>query len=139
MFLEETDFEEAIKEEILDAVIDGSDNALEEADRNAVGVAAGYLNGLYDTHAIFTATGADRNSTLVAIVLDIALYRLHKRINPRQIPEIRRIAYEDAIALLKSINKRENIPVGLPPVVDGSGNTESISRFGSNDKMNHRW
>lgn len=139
MFLENDDFDESIKDEILNAVVDGDTDALEKADASAVSLVAGYLNGLYDTEAIFTATGNDRHNTIVALVLDIALYRLHKRINPRKIPEIRRIGYEDALDLLKAIQKRENNPVGLPPFVDEDGNEESISRFGSNPKMRHRY
>jgi hypothetical protein len=139
MFLEKNDFDETIKDEILATVLDGNANALAEADANAVALVAGYLNGLYDTVAIFEATGEYRHDTIVALVLDIALYRLHKRINPKKIPEIRRIAYEDALALLKAIQKRENNPVGLPPAIDENGNPEFISRFGSNPKMNHRY
>lgn len=139
MFLENDDFDESIKDEILNAVVDGDTDALEKADASAVSLVAGYLNGLYDTEAIFTANGNDRHNTIVALVLDIALYRLHKRINPRKIPEIRRIAFEDALDMLKAIQKRENNPVGLPPAVDEDGNEESISRFGSNPKMRHRY
>jgi hypothetical protein len=139
MFLEQDDFDETIKTEILNTVLDGNENALAEADANAVALVAGYLNGLYNTEAIFNATEEDRHPTIVALVLDIALYRLHKRINPRKIPEIRRIAFEDALDILKAIQKRENNPVGLPPAVDENGNLETISRFGSNPKMNHRY
>jgi phage gp36-like protein len=139
MFLETNDFKETIKAEILDDVLDGEPDALEEADAHAVELVGSYLNGLYDTVAIFDATGVDRHKTIVALVMDIALYRLHFRINPRQIPDIRRIAYEDALALLKAIQKRESNPVGLPPAIDDEGNEQSISRFGGNTKMNHRW
>lgn len=139
MFLETDDFKETIKDSILEAVLDDEPDALEEADKNAKELVASYLNGIYDTDSIFSETEADRHPTIVSLVLDIAMYRLHKRINPRQIPDIRRIGYEDAMSLLKAIQKRESQPVGLPLAIDDDGNTQFISRFGSTPKINHRW
>lgn len=139
MFLETDDFKETIKDSILETVLDDEPDALEEADKNAKELVASYLNGIYNTDSIFSETGTDRHPTIVSLVLDIAMYRLHKRINPRQIPDIRRIGYEDAMALLKAIQKRESQPVGLPLAIDDDGNTQFISRFGSTPKINHRW
>lgn len=137
MFLTSTDFKETIKDEILIDIQDGDTQALPESIESAVDIVSGFLNGIYDTTEIFNKTGTARNKTIVAITLDIALYRLHKRTNPRQIPEIRRIAYEDALTMLEKIQKRMVNPVGLPAYVNEDGDPETISRFGSNRKMNH--
>lgn len=139
MFLTSTDFKETIKDEILIDIQDGDTEALPESIESAVDIVAGYLNGIYDTTEIFNKTGTARNKTIVALTLDIALYRLHKRTNPRQIPEIRRVAFEDALAMLAKIQKRDVNPVGLPAYVNEDGNAETISRYGSNQKMNHRY
>lgn len=45
--------------------------------------------------------GDSRNQELLNCVIDITLYRVHKRIAPRNIPDLRVKAYDDAIKWLK--------------------------------------
>jgi len=45
--------------------------------------------------------GDNRNQELLNAVIDITLYRVHKRIAPRNIPDLRVKAYDDAIKWLK--------------------------------------
>lgn len=80
----------------------------------------------------------DRNPKLVEVVVDIVLYNIHSRINPKSVPDHRRIRYDGddpkqqggALGWLKMVQKGINTP-NLPPIVDADGdspqNTESVA------------
>lgn len=54
-----------------------------------------------------------RNESILMCALHISLYYLHHRISAKQIPEWRLLAYEQSLAKLKAIRKKEINP-GLP-------------------------
>ena len=67
------------------------------------------------------------------LFVDIVLYHIHSRINPRQIPEIRVDRYERAIAWLKMVTKGEVTP-DLPTLpTEGVQDTSAIG-WGSKQK-----
>jgi len=49
--------------------------------------------------------GDNRNAKIKTCVMDVALNELHKRINPRNIPELRVKAYDDAVSWLNKVAK----------------------------------
>jgi len=70
----------------------------------------------------------DRNPKLVEVVVDIVLYNLHSRINPKSVPTHRRIRYDGddpkqqggALGWLKMVQKG-TIEPSLPAIVDENG------------------
>lgn len=82
-------------------------------------------------------TAADnRNNQLVNYCIDIALYTLHSRIAPRNIPELRVKRYDDAIRWLKDAARGEYITADLPAIQPTQGNR---IRFGSEIKKNNQY
>lgn len=72
----------------------------------------------------------DRNPKLVEIVVDIVLYNIHSRINPKSVPTHRRIRYDGddpkqqggALGWLKMVQKG-TIEPDLPVITDADGET----------------
>ena len=64
-------------------------------------VAAGTL----PTNTTYWVAGDNRSQAMVMYIIDIALYHLHSRIAPRNIPDLRVKRYDDAIANLKGYAK----------------------------------
>lgn len=88
--------------------------------------------GNYPEDTAFFKQDDARNALLVDIVLNIALYLVHRRIAPRQIPETRKNAYEDSIVQLQDIASGTlfiDLPIKEEPV-------KSIE-MGSNEKLQH--
>lgn len=81
-----------------------------------------------------------RNKLIRRLAVDMVLYELYARINPRQIPEHRVKKHDDAVGYLKmSADPRKNITIeGLDQVDHGTNSGVDIT-FGSNDKQSHSW
>lgn len=72
--------------------------------------------------------GDTRNQQLVTYMTDIALYHLHSRIAPRNIPDLRVKRYDDSIAWLKQCAKGDDITADLPKIQPIQG---MRNRYGS--------
>ena len=140
-FLTPADYGLQIRDELRGVLTDGSDPLLADAGLAAQVEMESYLRGRYDVQAIFTAAPAapevpasgdapavpaapdQRNRQVVMYLVDMALYHLHSRQNPRNVPQIRQDRYDHAISWLKMARKGE-LSVGLPelPATDADGN-----------------
>ena len=70
--------------------------------------------------AIFGASGANRNAEIIMYYIDMVLYHLHSRINPGQVPELRKERYGDAITWLDKMASGD-YAADLPKVGDTDG------------------
>lgn len=83
--------------------------------------------------------GDPRDPLIKRYAIDISLFELHKLINPRNIPEFRTMAREDALRWLKHVSDpRNNIIPNLPenPQLDQSG-FDIV--YGSSDSQEHEY
>lgn len=138
-FLLPADYGPQIRQEILSLVTDGDTTLLDAAGLAAQAEMESYLRGRFDVEAIFAATGPARSAVLVLYLVDLALYHLHSRQNPRNVPQIRQDRYDHAIEWLKMARKG-SISTGLPPEPltepDGSVDpTSTAPRGGSLPKL----
>lgn len=143
-FLDKADYEKQIKDEILDEVTDGTDATIDDAELAAQAEMESYLASRYDVANIFNKSGNARNPLILMYMIDISLYHLHARVNPRNIPDIRRERYERAIKWLEMVAAGELSPGGssdasMPPRTDADGNPLQNWRMGSNTKFNNEW
>ncbi|MBP1631206.1 MAG: hypothetical protein H6Q15_2099 [Bacteroidetes bacterium] len=108
IFIEDTDFEVQVREEIL-AMLGVEDlnnsTAIITAEQMAISQIKENIGGRYDTDAIFASTGLDRNFYIVMITIDIMLYHLWSKKAPKRIPETRETRYGDALDWLKPVGK----------------------------------
>jgi hypothetical protein len=134
-FVEKADYGQAIRDGVLDDVTEAEDGLLDVTEKRAIDLAAGYLKVRYDTDAIFAATGDDRHDQLLGVIIDLSLYYLHKRLNPRKIPAHRKDSYEEAMNWLMMVRDGDLLP-DLP--VPAEEDQEDIVLFQSNPKReNH--
>jgi phage gp36-like protein len=99
----------------------------------AVQEARGYL-AAYDTPAIFSAAGGDRNALLVIFVKDIAAWHFLILCNAGHEFKVRQDRYDRAIAWLRLVQKGDVSP-DLPGLTDDAGNAAAGTIIsGSNPK-----
>jgi phage gp36-like protein len=139
MFITDDDYSVLVREEIKDILLENfSETKLRAAEQMAIDQVKNYLSGKYDTGEIFSRSGDERNSHIVMITLDCALYHLYTPI-PRKMPETRAQRYQDAIDWLKLVAKGEGT-ADLPKIKNDSGETLSGIRFTSKyTAENNRW
>jgi hypothetical protein len=123
-FLIDDDFEISITPEILAKVTGGSLAIRRKAEAAAIAEVRKFMNVRFDADAELAKTDDQRDPDLIRIMVDITLYHLHKRINPGQVPELRRDAYNAAIDDLKMIANGKLLPDWKQP--DG---TNTGSKF----------
>lgn len=72
-----------------------------------------------------------RSQVILGLVVDLTLYELHSRINPRNIPEHRLVRWEEALGMLEKIQDNK-VDLSLPrPTIPASGATQ--------DGLSFRW
>jgi hypothetical protein len=99
--------------------------------------------GVTPTDTTLATKGDNRNQALVMYLIDMTLYHLHCRINPRNVPDIRAIRYNGnnatenggAIGWLKKVAKGE-VTVAIDKIVPTQG---SRVIYGSNPKQSHNY
>lgn len=86
------------------------------------------VNGFYPDDSSKWTKGDNRNQQVVLFLLDITLYHLHSRINPRNVPDLRKERYNGnsptdsggAIGWLKSV-AHGNVNADLPEYAPSQG------------------
>ena len=110
MFLEEADFRKQIRDDTLERIIGDDASILYDAERATLAEMESYLRVRFDVAQIWNKIGTARNALIVMYAVDILLYHIHSRIAPQQIPALRGIRYDSAIAWLKASAKGEISP-----------------------------
>lgn len=77
--------------------------------------------------------GDTRHQLILMHMVDVTLYHLHARVQPRNIPEYRIQRYDDCMRWFKMVNSGKITPA-LPTLPDDAG---SNIRFGFHEKFNH--
>lgn len=95
--------------------------------------------GNYPNNATYFETKESRNALIVRQMVDLVLYELHSRINPRNIPEHRIQRRDDAIRYLRDVSDpRKNIIPDLPLITFAENTGNDIS-FGTTSNENHSY
>ncbi len=100
-----------------------------------------YFSGVQPTNLTYFTKGDNRNPQIKMYLIDIILYHLHSRLNPRNIPELRNIRYDGnsslqtggAIGWLKNVEKGK-VNLNVPEIEPKQGGS---IRFGSYPKTNN--
>ena len=134
MFLQKEDLYKTIREYDLNDITGGDDTLVQHAMQSAVSEMTTYLQKRYDTNAIFSATGDDRNPLVLTFAIDIAVYEIVAITLVNQSLEDRRARYKRAIDYLKQVRDGE-----LSPELPEKQTSEEYTNeaFGSNPKRNN--
>lgn len=84
------------------------------------------------------ALGDTRNPLIKMHLVDMTLYHLHSRINPRNIPDFRIARRDDCIKWLEMVASGK-ITVDLPIIEPEEDQVGLKVKWGSNEKFNHNY
>lgn len=138
MFINTEDYKVVIGDAALKVISQSSPENIENAEVEAIEEMAGYLRPVYDTEAVFSATGNDRNRLIVMYTADIALYHLAASQPQKMGSEIRKERYERAIKWLEGVQAGKIIP-DLPLMDAKDGSSGFGTSFHSSPKLRHDW
>ncbi len=137
MYLNLNELETHAYEEEITTII-RSDNTIGYACIDmAIELAKSKLMKTYDTDAIFSQTGNNRNPLLLNIIKDIAIWNLIGLANPGIDYEDKKYRYEQAVDWLTAVYK--GMPANLPKTdieTDNDTSTGSSFSFHSNKRRN---
>lgn len=138
MFIDTEDYKVVIGDAALKVVSQSSPENIANAEAEAIEEISGYLRPVYDTAAIFAATGNDRNRLIVMYTADIVLYHLTASQPQKMGSEIRKERYERAIKWLDGVQAGKIVP-DLPL----AGSNDDSPGFGTSyysfPKLRHDW
>jgi phage gp36-like protein len=129
------DFGSAIKNRVLDQITEFDDSKLATAIQIAETEVKGYLNTRFVVAEIFAQTDDARDAKVVSCCVDIALFHLHKTLNPQKTPKHREASYENAINWLESVQAGRIDPPELPRPIDPEKNH---IKWSSNPRKDNR-
>lgn len=139
MFIDKEDYKVVINDAAFKVVSQADPDTVANAEFEAVEEVSGYLRPVYDTEAIFSATGKDRNRLVVMYTADIALYHLSAALPQKMGTEIRKERYDRAIKWLEGVQAGRIVP-DLPLIEDTDGNGATVgTSWHSAPKLNHDW
>lgn len=106
-----------------------NDQVRTNAELWAQSVITSYLASRYQIGQEFSrsAPDASRNFLIIGVMLDLAIWTMHKTVNPRDIPELRQLSYEESMSWLEKARDAEFVITGVAtistyyPTVIGSG------------------
>lgn len=137
-FMKTADYAGYIKDDIKTMIAGNADVLLIRAEERSIATITEYLGGIYDCAAIFAQSNTPdtRNLHIVKIVMALSLFDLYHQTGVKDVPEHRKMAYDDAISWLKDAG-RGNVKSTLPVLPD----TEKPSDFRMNSKeqRQHKW
>lgn len=139
MYLEQVDIEQGIYPEILQVLTRNPEN-IATAINDAVIEVTAYLSGRYDMDTELAKTGSARNTLVVKLIREIAIYNCYTISNPMNMPEIRISIYKSTISFLKDIQSEKADVPGLILLADENGLSGSnIILSGGNTRRNNRY
>ena len=139
MFVTDQDYKIVIGEQALKVVSQISEENRVNAETEAVEEIAGYLRPKYNTAAVFSALGIDRNRLVVMYTCDIALYHMTASAPQKMGMEIRKERYERAIKWPEGVQAGKIVP-DLPLAIGENGEPIGIPMvYGCQKKLKHNW
>lgn len=139
MFITDEDYKVVIGDQALKVVSQVSQENRANAETEAMEEIAGYLRPKYNTKAVFSAAGTDRNRLVVMYTCDIALYHMAASTPQKMGMEIRKERYERAVKWLEGVQAGKIVP-DLPLAMDECGEPVGMPMvYGCQKKLKHNW
>ena len=139
MFITDEDYKVVIGDQALKVVSQVSQENRANAETEAMEEIAGYLRPKYNTKAVFSAAGTDRNRLVVMYTCDIALYHMAASTPQKMGMEIRKERYERAVKRLEGVQAGKIVP-DLPLAMDEYGEPVGMPMvYGCQKKLKHNW
>lgn len=150
MFLEKEDLGSVIYDYQIDQITEGNDDIVAQALAAAEEEAKSYLTTninkletldgriIYDTEAVFSAIGLDRNALILQHCLTLAKFHIATLCNADFIYEQAKERYDRAIDWLTKLSKGTVVLTSLPRItLDNTNSERQPFSAGSRTKFNH--
>lgn len=134
-FLQQTDYKTFINAQLLNRLLSGDGDKLNDSEDMAEGYIYGKLSSLYNIREEFARSGSDRNSTLIRWMLCLSVYYLHNTVADTDIPERVAKNYDDARKEINAVAQGKESTDIMPLTVGGK--TKTRFRRGSSPKRSH--
>ena len=138
MFIDYEDYRVVIGETALQVVSQSTPENIANAELEAIEEISGYLRPVYDTNAIFSASGTKRNRLIVMYTADIVLYHLTASQPQKMGSVIRKERYERAIKWLEGVQAGRIVP-DLPLAEPEEGFSGFGTSYHSSPRLRHDW
>ena len=149
IFLTTADLDALLRTELRTLIAD--EVQLDTIEAEAISEMSTYIRGRYDAAALFALRAPEppregeepqpqpdpRPRVIVMYLTDLVIYHLYAALNPRQLPDLRRDRYDQAIRWLERVSNGK-----LAPDLPAYASEENISvqnRFGSNRRSSNYW
>jgi len=138
MFIQKEELKSVMYTYQVNEITENDNDIVEMAIDAAVQEMIGYLR-TYDTDAIFSATGKDRNPLVLELCKNMAAWYLIRLCNIDMIYTQIKEAYDRAIKWCVGVSEGKISP--KLPILKSSDTNEVVSRFrqGSNPKFDHHY
>jgi len=125
-FLTADDVLSRIRDEHRNDIADSTESVELTCESMAIAKLKSYLNGRYDVAALFVAPGDPdpRDPLIVLHTLNVFVYLLYRRINPRKMPDEIRLDHEETLEWLDMV-ARGKVSPDFPAVVDPEVSTNT--------------
>lgn len=133
-FINRSDYQTVIDEHILSEVLRYNESHIATDEARAISFATGYLNARFDTETLFEQEDEERHPLVLMHVLNIALYFMHQRIAPDQVPQNILDNYVEAKSWFVAVNSGTINPPDMPVFEDGE---RDHVLYGGNEPRNH--
>lgn len=138
VFVTDNDITVLIRADMLQNIIGTDNTLLNKAEKAGIKKIRTYLKSRYNVDLVFSKSGDERDELILMYAIDIMLYDLHSRINPRKVPELRRTRYKEAMDWLKKVQQGD-LSAELPLSTNNEGQQigSDTIKWGSNNKREH--
>lgn len=134
-FLQQTDYNSFINPQLLNMLLEGDMNKLEDSEEMAAGYITSNLSARYNLTIEFSKTGSSRNKTLVRWMLSLSVYFLHNTVPDTDIPERVAKNYDDARKEIEAVASGK-AATDLTSIL-AEGKVKTRFRWGSSPKRSH--
>lgn len=143
MFLEKAELKTVATDEIINKIINHDDSIVDDIILESIDVMASYLHQYFNTEAIFSKTGNERNKTIIKHLKGIVIYEIYTR-RTKIINEVAKSRYDEAMLWLEKVSEGKiQPPLPIRELdTNGDGTPDAPSSFlklGSRKAYNNHW
>jgi len=142
MFLDKSELKTVSTEEIINRIISNDDAIIVDIIDESIDLMAGDLYQYYDTEAIFSATGENRNKTILKHLKGVVIHEIYIR-RTKAFNEVAKTRYDEAMLWLEKISEgkiKPPLPIRILDT-DGDGIPDTEATFmkvgGRKNYQNH--